>query len=479
MSQFFTYAKAGGSIGAARVVAQVAQFLTFIVAARFLGVAEFGVYALAIVAIMFLLLFAGFGWGQLAATREEEREEALWLAQRAGIVLCLVVLVGSFMLGQTGVIAQNVMVLGFCLAPLLFLRAHINVWNACLIVDGKAAKVAKAEAFSELVAMLVAISSLAAGFGLVSLGFAKLAQEITAFFLIRRVAPFTQVSPSDGGKLGRQVHFAKNIIGGRAITFLNENISTILIGLLLGASDTGLYRAGARISASGREVIVETLRTTFWMRLKQVAPQQRMENAKDLIFWAVTLAMLCLAGLALVADLVVVVLLGDEWAGAAIVASILALRGVILMPQAILEAVLSFTDRAELGPRLAIVSAVASVALLVVFTPFGLMWAAASQALAALVALVTTGWALNRVLGMSPKTFVSIFPRPLTCGVAMAASVLAFRYLHSDIDTVSRIIELIGSICIGFVTFVVTLSVLHRPVRSVLLRWLSFDRGLL
>jgi O-antigen/teichoic acid export membrane protein len=477
LDQFFRYARAGGSIGAARIVAQGAQFLTFIIAARFLGVEQFGVYALVLVSIMFLLLFAGFGWGQLAATQDEEREEALGLARWAGSGLCLLVVIANLVVWQMGWITNSVMVLGLFLAPLLMLRAMTNVWIACLIVDGKAAKVAGPEAISEVVAMAVAITALFSGLGLLSLGIAKLAQEIVAYLLIRRSAPFRTTRPADKTRVWRQIRFAQNIIGGRAIYFLNDNISTILVGLLLGAADTGLYRAGARLSASGREVIVESMRATFWMRLKESSPEDRRRSARDLIFWAVVAASLVLAGLALVADLVVQILLGEAWAAASLVASLLAVRGILLMPQAILESVLSFTNTVQLGPRLAFISALASTLLLIAFTPLGLAWAAASQVLAALVTVATTGWALNRVLELRPREFLFIFWKPAVCAMVMAAAVLGFRMLHADASLPAQLVELFGSMGIGLTTFVVSLCVLHKPVRGYLWHRLNLIRA--
>ena len=459
------YLKSGSSIGTARVIAQASQFAGFIFAARFLTVEQFGVYALVLVFIMFLMLFAGFGWPQLAATFDTERGEALTLARRAGVVLCIGLIGLSLLAFRLDLIPVEALQLSLCLAPLLYLRASTNVWSACLTVDGKATKVATLEATSELTALVTLIAALYAGFGILSLGFAKLTMEIVAYFMARQSTDFRSSTPTVAAHVPRQMRFALNVIGGRVINFANENMSTVIIGGFLGAAGTGLYRAGARFSSSGREVIAEMMRTVSWMRLKTTPAEGWHDASKDLIFWSLSIGFLLLTGLAVVADLVVLLLLGEKWALAAPVASILAIRAILLLPQTTLETLMSISDRVRLAPRLAAVSAIASILLLVVMAPFGLIWAAASQLIAALVTVAATIWGFHHILKQPALPYLTIFTKPIVASAFMVASVLLYRSLHADTHLPEQIVELLLSVLIGTLVYGIALITLHPPIR--------------
>ena len=461
------YIKSGGSIGTARIVAQAAQFCGFVFAARFLTVAEFGLYALVLVLIMFLMLFAGFGWAQLAATSDDERGEALGLARRAGALLAAGLVIFSFLAFEAGLIPSAALQLCLCLAPLLYLRANTNVWSACMTVDGKATKVAMLEATSEISALAALIFSLNAGLGLLSLGIAKFVQELVAYFLARQHTDFRTAEPLVIGRVPRQLRFALSVIGGRVINFANENMSTVIIGAFLGPIGTGLYRAGARFSSSGREVIAEMMRTASWIRLRGVGEDGWSHATKELVFWSLAIGFLLLAGLAVVADLVVELLLGEQWAPAAPVASLLAIRAVFLLPQTTLETLMSYSDNVRLAPWLAAISAVASIVALLVMAPYGLYWAAASQLIVALVTVATTTWAFHYILKERAASFIAIFVKPMIAGGIMVAAVLAFRGVHADATVGQQIAELLLSIVIGAIVYVIVLGIIHPPIRDL------------
>lgn len=459
-------------LGLSRVWSLGAQFATFVIAARFLGPEDFGVYALVYLVCSFLLLAAGMGWGEYAFTNEDERPSAVAGALTAGLG-------GGVALAAAGYVADRMIaangdlfLLSALLAGFMPLRAANAMLLSQLIVKDRLNRVASAQMLSETAFLIATAACLNMGLGLVSLGIAKIAQETTSLAICwQRSYPLVARWP-DAARLRQMIGFVSKIQLSALAGFAQENISTLLIGLFLGPGGTGLYRAGARFPGAVSEVISEPLKPIAWISIRDAGndPRRLRSSVLTLLTISLSAGAAAFTGLSLVAHTLVATLLGSEWSPAAMVIIMLAARRFLLLPVSVLLPLLAFSGHLNLAPRVAVASAILSGIALIIFAPFGLNWAAAGQVLATLGAVWIMMPAVQRAAGLRLTDIAStLLPAAAGC-VAMVLVVLMSRQVFGLSLSSSEWpgpLRMAIEVCLGSITYAGTILTVSPVVRNV------------
>jgi len=393
-----------------RLIAQVAQFSVFIVAARVLGPSEFGVsYE-----------------GEMTVPRQ-----VLFVAIVTGV------LVGA--IGAIATLATHVL---FGLEPeLLKMMFWFSLWIAIassasankgiLIRLGRIRASAVCEALGECAALVVALMALKWGEGVLALAYGRLtAQSITLLsgLMVTRLSPLLGMSAQTKRDLWA---FSSQIFGARMLVQMRLHFLTLIIGSYLGPAAAGLFRAADRLVGALAELIWVPGQIMAWSTLRRTRDEGSADPADRQMRINIQLARLLFALIMLGApvllwtivmrDEIVIGLLGPEWALCAPLVAILAMGRLLLFVGITTEPLLSITGQARRMPGFMACMFCVSISLTIICAPFGLMPLAWSQVAVSGFSLFATIWLFSRHCGIrwsvigQPLWGTLV---PLSCGVA-------------------------------------------------------------
>lgn len=429
-----TLAKLAGWTMTARVVAQFTQFAGFVIAARFLGPADFGLFSLVYLFTMLLTLLAGSGWRELLLTHDREGDAAQFLALALGGAAGLLFGLGGTAFSKLS--GTDVAALCWLLGLAIPLLCVTTVQGGRLLAEGRARQLAVVQILGEVAALGALVVSLTGGMGLLALGISKLALACVGLLTAVLSTRWLGSRVPRGVEVRGMVRFTGAIMMSRLISFGQENMSLLLVGVFLGPAGAGLYRGGARLAGALTEVLSETMRIVGWSAFRQAREaghetsgtgraEQMRAPAIRLLSVLLLVSVPAFVGLAVLAPLMIATLLGPEWSAAAGVLSLLALRRMLTLPQSVLEPVLSLTGAVRIVPRLNAINAAASLLLLLLLVPRGILAVAAGQAIAGVLSLAPTLWALRRYANVTvPALMRAIWPALASAGVMLAALAL-------------------------------------------------------
>jgi O-antigen/teichoic acid export membrane protein len=442
-----------GGLALARIVAQAMQFALFLYAARVLSTADFGVFSLAYTVIVGLSVLAEAGWREwvLCASNTRQIDEAGGTALITGAVIMLGG-VGLLIAGQRlGINPALIMVAGLLL-PWIVARPLVCVQMGVLTRAARLTHIAVVQSACELAGLITGVVLLHRGAGLAALAWAKLALlgvELVGYTIgLRRLG----LALPGRDALRRMTRFSLHITAARALTYLQGNMTTLVIGAAFSPALVGLYRAAMRLSGMAQEVIREPARMVgwSWLRTAHDHDQARASDpgpgliaaAHRFLDLAVTVGSGLLIVLALESTTVVHLLLGAKWAGASVLVALLALGMIARLPQALAEPLFPLLGKAWLTRHLALLTAGAGLACFLIALPFGVIMVALADMVAALLmlgpmlsylvidgglspTLVLRPFVLAVLAGLGCAGLAFVLPEPGTTGGLLAIALLA------------------------------------------------------
>ncbi|MDO5642199.1 MAG: oligosaccharide flippase family protein [Paracoccus sp. (in: a-proteobacteria)] len=415
---------------AERVISQISQFTIFLVAARLLGPAEFGVFALASACAILLLNVAEVAWVPFIMSREGDERlplQVLLVAILNGIAFGLIgasaALAGRFF-GLSGDLALLMMLFSLWIA----LANATSAQKGVLIWMDRMKASALCEIAGELSGLAVALYALHRGHGIFALVYGRLVAQtvvLSLTFLATRRLPRFGLSRADARDLWR---FSVQFFSSRIMVQARLQFVTLIIGMFLGPAAVGFYRAAERLVGALSELIVVPAQLLAWTLLRRARdfgdPEGREARIKrqtaqhiklmtalgtPLFLWLMLLNTPLITGL-----------LGPEWAPAAPLVAILGFARMVLIPSIITEPLLSIAGAIRYLPGFVARVFLISVVLTLAAVPFGVTAIAASQALTGMFVMVATFWLFEHRLGLGWRDLVWPLRRllmPLGCGV--------------------------------------------------------------
>ena len=469
-------AGAGGAALVSRVVAQIAQLGIFLVAARILTPADFGVFALVGAATSLLWVFGAAGWREFIlgwGGDDTAVNQAITYSFLSGYFLTALGVLGAaiaVLVYQAPVVA----VLTLTLSATLLLSPVSHTLAAILVRRGQVASMSVVLIIAELAGLAAGVAGLLAGWNIVALGVGKLVMQAIylagILFLSRWPAKFVL-----NGGYGKQIiDFSKSILTTRIVSFFSTNASTFVISIFLGVTSVGYYRAAQRVVSAFSEMMSEPLRLVSWMVYRQAAdraerPDEIKEKLGEECSLVFPLLILCAApvfvGAAVISEDMVAVLLGEKWLPAAPVVTILALGALVMTPSIVNEPLLTINGRVKVLPILTLINAAITIAVFLAITRFGLIAAALASFTSSTVLMISSIWVQTKY---TDAPWWGAFKRtsPVYTGtVALVISVLFANYwlAGQNISMVARLgIEvLVGAVSYFGVIFLVRPSFLR------------------
>ena len=386
---------------AERVVSQIVQFAVFILAARVLGPADFGIFAMASACAGLLLRVAEAGWAPFIMSLAGDVTvplQVLFVAIVAGL--------GFGALGALGVMLASA--LSWLSAETVALMLTFVLWvvvaNAAsaqkgvLIWMGRIRAAAICEIAGELVALAVSVAALLHGAGIFALVYGRLScQTVTLIlsFAVTRRAPRRGL-PWDVLRDLRV--FSIQILSSRILVQARLQLTTLLVGGVLGPVAVGYVRAAERLVGAAAELIAVPGQLMAWTLLRRARDAGDAAGATDRINAQVAglLKAITILGVPLLIWLMVMNvelvrgLLGPTWMPAAQLVTIFALGRLFILAGILTEPLLSLCGQARHLPAFMATIFVVAAVLTVGAAPFGMIALAWSQVALSVFVLVAT-----------------------------------------------------------------------------------------
>ncbi|MCR5880882.1 oligosaccharide flippase family protein [Phenylobacterium sp. J367] len=361
--------------------------------ARLIGPAEYGLVALAMPFILLANVLSDGGMGyalgrQREVTRDQE-STVFWLSAGIGLALTLACAAAAWPLGAL-MSQPRLPMLILALSPILLINSLTTVANGRIIREGRFGIFAAGDLISTGASAATALAAALAGWG----AWALVAQQLVLW-----LCKLAWVG-SRAGALPR-LHYrfaeAKSLLafGGQTIAailadFVSRNLDSLIIGGVLGATALGYYAMAYQLVRAPDMLISGPFYLYIFTAVAKTSHNATRASLQDLAVTSLRLGAVFLAplfvGLALVADLAVKLVLGEQWHDAIGPLRFLAAAGFFFCLCSIMATTFMGLGKTAQRLKLSILLGVVVIGAVALTVRFGLE--AVSGAVAAAMALV-------------------------------------------------------------------------------------------
>jgi lipopolysaccharide exporter len=451
---------------------QVVTFVVAAVLAHFVAPADFGLVALASVAIVVATTLQESGLGLALIRQRTDLDDAAGTVfvfnGVAGVALYGVAFVTAPLLADVFSQPGLTAVLRV-LAIVLVIRALGITPGALIEREMTFSKRAQGELGGAAVQALVAVPLAISGAGVWSLVAGQLAAQIvqsTVFWLVTPLRP----SPRRFRfrTLRELARFGRHMTLANLIALVDQNIDTATVGRLLDGADVGYYNMAWRLSnlpATGIGYIVGRVMFPAYSTLQQDKVAFRhvfLTNVRRIALVSLPVGV----GILLAAHPIVVAVFGRRWEPAVAPLQILAVFGVVRAFVGTTAPVLQAAGRPQLIVMLNIWQLAALCAGLFALTPpFGIKGAAAAVTLAAVAGLVPAFWLALRTLELPLRELLVNVERPAVCSVPLAICLIGLQAGTARLDDG---LELVVVVICGIAVYAVSaLTFARGEIRAI------------
>jgi O-antigen/teichoic acid export membrane protein len=444
---------------------QALNLIVFVILARLLTPADFGLVALAAVFVAFAQLMVDQGLGDALIQRRDVTrlhiDTAFWVAVATGGLLTLIGLLLSAPIA------------GFLHEPEL--EPILRVLSFTLLLAAPSsiqiALLRRELAFRSLAirAILATLGGGAAGIALAVMGFgawALVGQQVTAAGLsvvtLWRVSPWRPSWQISMPHFRQLFSFGANVVGSDILSFVSRNTDNLLIGVVLGTTPLGFYAVGYRILDVSQTVLVNIARKiTFPAFSRLQYDRDRLRSAYFRVTRAGSVVILPgYVGLALIAPELTVLLFGHRWTQSGPVAAVLFLIGPVLSVQAFSDTLLNAAGHPEVVFRFRTITAVTNVLGFLIAVPFGIVAVAVAFVLRGYLLLPLSLHWMRRYAQIPVREFLAQLRGPAVATLLMAVSVLSVKFLLTG--SAPSVVLLGAEVGAGVVTFIAVLWLVER-----------------
>lgn len=393
--------------------------VTFVVLARLLEPAAFGVVAFASALVALLSVFVSQGFVQVLVQRPElERrhlDTAFWISLAFGCGLCLCTIALSWPLEA----AVNLPEVGPVFRALScgFILSGLASTQQALLQRRMAFRwLAARQLVGHSVGAVVGVTSALLGAGVWSL-----VAQILTYYAVAVVVLWTATRWRPGLCVTRATYreifrFSRSVIGTGIMGFFTRRTDDFFIGALLGAVPLGVYSVAYRLLTIMLEVTIATVSVVALPTFSRL--QHEIERVRSAYLTASQLsavvAIPAFAFMTLAAPEVILVFFGDKWREAIDVMRLLSLVGMGQTLTNFNNPVLTALGRPHLVFRYMSIIAIVTVAAVALSVHWGI--AAVAGALVArtwCIAAPLSIYFVTRHLGFGVREYLAAYAAPL------------------------------------------------------------------
>ena len=369
---------------AAKLSVQVVRWSATLLIARILDPDDYGIVGMAVLFTALIQLVSEFGLGAAIIHRQDRLEEEQ-IAKLGGVALAVgVLLAGLAALGApliAGFFGEPAVTLVIMALSLEFILEALRVLPRALLTrDLQFRTLAGIEIVG---GFLLAGSTL--GFALMGAGYwalvgGVLCQAVLTTGLSLWLRPHRVAFPRDLGEVMSEMKFGLQMVIGRVSWYAYSNADFGVVGRIFGKTALGNYTIGWNLASVPVERITTTvsrIALPIFSKLQDDLPefQRTLRNLTQVLS---ILTFPAVVGLALVADVFVVTVLGEKWVDAILPLRILALAAVVRSVTPVLAPALIALGQPHVATRFSLICFAILPVLFVVaaneFGPIGPAW---------------------------------------------------------------------------------------------------------
>lgn len=458
-------------LGSSQAIRQVISIAATVLMSRFLGPAEFGIFAMTIFVNELAQLIVDFGMGSALIQKKEVNERVL--------SSCFWINLGIGSVAVAGLIAAGPWVAEYFKQPIiqwLLVVSGLNllVSSAAVIPQTLLSRrlafrdVALGTMVGSVCGATTAVTLAMQGVGVWALAMQPLTGTlITTAYLFARARWRPRIM-FDLAQVRGLLAFSGQLLVGNVVGHVTRNLPSLILGPAMGVAALGLISmAQTVVWLPVAQISQAIVRATFpvFAQLQDDMPRFR-ENFYRASGMISLFAFPMFAGLGVLAGDLMPLVFGHKWVEAAPLVTVLCVSSLVQSVVTLSGTALLASGRSATLMRLSFLGLPIMASLLYSFretTPI--------QAVTALVAgsatlsLVALGASLRAMQG-SWTSYLSPLARPLGCSVLMGAVLLG---LHSVASDWPGLVRLIGLSLIGAATYVALSLLLNRKATVELL----------
>ncbi len=452
------------AIAGANALRLAAQFLILPIIARMLGPEAYGIVAYAGPFVFFLLIFGDLGLTPVLVRAKEVSPELestiFWVAAAMGAALAILLAMLAFPIGHfLGRPEVSPILLSFC--PLFVLVTLAAVPTARMQRGGKGKSAAAVEIASAFTGMAAALFGSLSGWGAWSLVAQQLGLWLCRLVLLLAITRFRPRLIFRFSLVKSSFGFGAGFAGANLIGFLSGNLDNILVGTFLGTAELGRYAIAYQIV----NIPSLVMGAAYFALFPAIAEAHRDGGTPSATYREAVRVMLLIAapvsvGLALIADLLVALVLGDAWMPVGGLIQRLTPVGLLNAVFVLNAALLLGLGRSDLEFRAALMRAGCATAGILAGLRFGTGGVAIGLSIGTAVAGAFYTRAVIGACGISIRALWDTVKAPLVSCAVLLVGVLALRI--SAFEQMRLLFALLLSIASGGLIYMGTLFVGFR-----------------
>lgn len=432
--------------------------LTTAILARLLSKDDFGVVALAVIAINYLSVVKDLGLGIALVQRRDEIDRS------ANTVFTLNLIFGLFLSAILIPLANPVAAYfkNQMVAPVLqwlgltfFIGAFSSVHVVWLMRELDYRRKLIPDMGSALVKALVSIGLALAGYGVWALVFGQLLGVLTSVVLFWVIVPWRPRLMLDSKIIKALLAYGSSVIGSDIINVSIDNLGYIVIGRVLGTVQLGVYTLAYRLP----EML---LMGNLWIMASVTFPafaniQNDMNSLRRGFLGSIRLVQLiavpiCL-GLIIVAEPIILVMFGAQWMDAVPILRILAVYVFVASVGYHVGDVYKAIGRPDILFGMTIFTLVLMGITLYIGSSYGLEGIAWAYVVAFFIERVVSLALAERFIQVSLVEIFSEMLPSLKGGLVLAFTTFLVSYGTSELDIIMRLICLVITGIVSYLGF--------------------------
>jgi len=451
--------------------AELFAFAAFIISARLLLPGEIGIVAQATLIILTaqMLLHQGLGEALIQSDEVDAQHfsSAFWTNLVVGVIAALLL---SVLAGPAAWVLDEPRLESVlqALAPILVLFAASGIYQAKLRRDLLLRGFAFASILASLSGGMMAVTLAWYGYGvwsLVAQQWTYAAVSLTVFAMFSGWLPSLFLSKEHVRTLGT---FGSLATISALLQMAMRRLDLLILGYFLPTLQVGYFAVANRLMMSAGMLTFYSIQQIGLPVLSRLAhdPTAHRQAINRTLRLVALICLPTLMGLALIADIVIPMALGENWLGSIRPFQMLCIFGVFYAMAHIMGQVLLSAGFAGLFVKLSAINVALFLAAVILAAPFGPTAAAFAGGMANLLALPIYFLALRNKLGFNVwQCLLDQWPIWIAAGT-MVVTVLSWSHLTRE--TISAGWLLTGSIFTGGLTFLTVMLMLsYEDVKEV------------
>ncbi|HWE74833.1 MAG TPA: lipopolysaccharide biosynthesis protein [Stellaceae bacterium] len=450
------------------------QIAVLPVLARILGPSAFGLVALAMPLILLANMVSDAGLGNaLVRVRNSSKDlesTIFWFSLAMSLGLAVIISLLAWPISIFLSVPTLVPII-IALTVILPLGGSLSVSNALISREGKFTLFAMGDVISSLTSSAAAIVAALAGAGAWSLVIQQCVLWIVKVSWLLPVSGFHPGFVCKPRLAWPHLGFGLNAVGANLADFANKNLPTVVIGGLIGVAAAGHYSMGYQIVRVPELIISGPLYLSIFASVAQWGEDRRGTAPLALrgLRGIVTALAPLFCGMALVAHVAVLLLLGPAWAPTAPILMLLAPAGFFLCVYSFIGAIFMGLGHSHYQFRLTVLCGCFLAAGTLLGAHYGGEGVAAGFSIGAVLVAPVYLVTLSKLLVTPIRAILHEIASPLVATLAMAVAVIA---LTQRLPAWNPALQLSALALCGVVTFTVVLALIAGRQLWRDLQWL-------